>query len=157
MLRSTRREFLGGGAVVGLGSLAGCSRMSSLTSSPPKLGRIQVENRDDAPHTVHLLVERDGDIVYWQSFDLEATEENDQGQTVRDIRTIPRSKWGDTRGDYHVRARLNDASITEDTVGVATDAVDLGVPCELLNVIVHGEPEVPSLSIINAKANENCN
>lgn len=83
--RVSRRAVLTSGAVFGLGSLGGCSQIASLTSSPPKLGRILVENRDVATHTVHLLVERDGDIVYWQSFDLEATEENDQGQTVRDI------------------------------------------------------------------------
>ena len=146
----TRRVFVTVGALVGLNSLSGCSQLS-LGESPSKLGRIQVENRDDSPHTVHLLVERDGDIVYWQSFALEATTENDRGQTVRDIRTVSRSEWGDTRGDYTVRARLDDET------DMTTDDVDHGSPCELLNVIVHGEPETASLSIINAPANENCN
>lgn len=148
--RLTRRQLLATGTLVGLGSMAGCSHVSSLLDSPPKLGRIRVENRDDAPHTVHLLVERGEDIVYWQSFDLDATSENEQGQTVRDIKQVPRSTWGDTPGDYHVRARLDDETST------TTDPVDHGSPCELLDVIVHGEPEVASLSIINAPADENC-
>ena len=90
--RVSRRVLLTSGAVLGLGSLAGCSQITSLFDSPPKLGRIQVENRDDAPHTVHLLVERDGETIYWQSFDLESTFENDQGQRVRDIRTVSQSE-----------------------------------------------------------------
>lgn len=149
----TRRRVLNTAAVVGLGALVGCSQVSAMLDSPPKLGRIRIENRDDAPHTVHLLVERDGEVVYWQSFDLEATYENDQGQTVRDIEIVPQSEWGDVRGDYHVRARLDDAT---SAVGKAADPVDLGVPCELLNVIVHGEPDVASLSIINAPKDEDC-
>ena len=149
--RVTRRELLTAGMAVGVGSLAGCSEALSLSDSPPKLGRVSVENRDDTPHTVHLLVERDGDLVYWQSFDLEATSENEQGQKVRDIRTVPRSEWGDTRGDYRVRARLDHE--TEAT----TDPVNHGAPCELLNVVVHGEPETAALSIINGPADENCN
>lgn len=39
---------------------------------------------------------------------------------------------------------------------VTTDPVDHGAPCELRNVIVRGDPEVASLSIINAPADENC-
>jgi hypothetical protein len=148
--RSTRRGLLAAGSLLGLGSLAGCSQVRSLFDSPPKLGRIQVENRDDAPHTIHLLVERGGEIVYWQSFELDATAENEQGQTVRDIRTVSRSEWGDERGDYEVLARLDRET------SVTADSVDHGAPCELLNVVVHGEPEVASLSIINAPADENC-
>ena len=146
----TRRELLTAGMVAGVGSLAGCSGALSLSDSPPKLGRVRVENRDDAPHTVHLLVERDGELVYWQSFDLEATSENEQGQKVRDIRTVPRSEWGDTPGDYYVQARLDHE--TE----VTTDPVNHGAPCELLNVIVHGETESAELSIINGPAEEDC-
>lgn len=148
--RISRRAVLISGTVFGLGSLAGCNQVSSLLDSPPKLGRIQVENRDDAEHTVHLLVERGGETVYWQSFDLESTFENDQGETVRDIRTVPQSEWGEQRGDYHVSARLNHET------DVTTDALDHGAPCELLNVIVHGEPETASLSIINAPKDADC-
>lgn len=39
---------------------------------------------------------------------------------------------------------------------VPTDPADHGAPCELPNVIVNGGPEVASLSIINAHADESC-
>lgn len=139
-----------GGTLAGVGYLAGSTQVLSPLDSSPKLGRIQIENRDDAPHTVHLLVERDNELVYWQSFALRSTSENEQGQTVRDIRTVSRSEWGDESGDYHVRARLDqDNSVT-------SDPVDHGAPCEHLNVVVHGEPTTASLSILNAPADENC-
>jgi hypothetical protein len=57
---------------------------------------------------------------------------------------------GTEGGDYEVRARLDHET------SVTTDSVGHGTPCELLNVIVHGEPEVASLSIINAAKDENC-
>ncbi len=146
----TRRRLLRMGPFVGLTALAGCSGPWSPGASHPKLGRIRVENRDDAPHTVHVLVERDGTAVYRQSVALDPAQETEAGHLMRDVRTVSRRHWGDSRGDYRVTARLDERD------SATTDPVDHGAPCELLNVVVHGEPHPPTLSILNAPADEDC-
>lgn len=102
----SRRGFLAGlgGAAAGL---AGCGAVPSVTENrPPRLGWVHVANASPGAHTVHLTVERDGELVYWASHRLDGNpgEETDAPSVHLEGRD-----WMDTRGEWRLRARVDDA------------------------------------------------
>lgn len=61
----SRRALLGVVGTTGLASIAGCG--SVLGSDGKRLYQLWVENLDDAPHTLHVIVEYDGELTHWSS------------------------------------------------------------------------------------------
>lgn len=74
------------------------------TGNTASLGYVRVSNRHDATHTMHVLVERDGEVVFWSSYEL-GTESNratksvdgpwttDQANYTVHFRTDEREEW----------------------------------------------------------------
>lgn len=97
--RVSRRRLLGGLGAAGVAALAGCSTASG--SSTSRLAYVRVANWHESAHTVHVLVERDGDLVHWSSHDLAARD--------GDITTQPIDQtWADEQAEFVVRVRVDD-------------------------------------------------
>ena len=97
--RVSRRRALAGLATLGVGALAGCSTAAG--SSTSRLAYVRVANWHAEPHTVHVLVERDGDLVHWSSHDLAARTD--------EITTQPLDQtWADEEAAFSIRVRIDD-------------------------------------------------
>jgi hypothetical protein len=97
--RVSRRRLLAGLGAAGATALAGCSTAAG--SSTSRLAYVRVANWHESAHTVHVLVERDGDLVHWSSHDLAARD--------GDITTQPiEQTWADERAEFVVRVRVDD-------------------------------------------------
>lgn len=73
----SRRRLLAGVAA-GVTALAGCggtNAQNRQANGAANLGYVRVTNRHDAAHTVHVLVERDDEVVFWSSYDLPAADD----------------------------------------------------------------------------------
>jgi hypothetical protein len=81
-MEGTRRALLAAAGTAAAGALAGCSGGETDAETPEdgdggdgggaRLAYLRAANRDDAAHTVHVLVQRGGDPVHWSSHDLSA-------------------------------------------------------------------------------------
>ena len=97
--RVSRRRLLAGLGTVGVGALAGCSTAAG--SSTSRLAYVRVANWHADAHTVHVLVERDEELVHWSSHDLAARD--------GDITTQPIAQtWADEQSEFVVRVRVDD-------------------------------------------------
>jgi hypothetical protein len=97
--RVSRRRVLAGLGTLGLGALAGCATAAG--SSTSRLVYVRVANWHAEPHTVHVLVERDGDLVHWSSHDLAGRDD--------EITTQPLDQtWADGEAEFVVRVRIDD-------------------------------------------------
>jgi hypothetical protein len=97
--RVSRRRLLAGLGTLGVGALAGCSTAAG--SSTSRLAYVRVANWHPDAHTVHVLVERDGELVHWSSHDLPGRE--------NEIPTRPITRtWADEQSEFVVRVRVDD-------------------------------------------------
>jgi len=83
--KASRRQFLGV-AAAGLVGVTGCSQFQS--SPEPELTTIvdaYINNRYPEPRELSISFERDGDLVYWRQFDVEANGANDDGVGSTDV------------------------------------------------------------------------
>lgn len=91
----------------GTASLAGCGHVPSFVggegSAEPRLERLHVVNCSPDPHTVHVTVERDGELAHWAAYDL-AGRDDDGCPSVR----VETEEWMETPGRWLVRARVDD-------------------------------------------------
>lgn len=86
-----------------LTTLAGCSVLdASPDEEPARLGAIVLHNRHDVEHTVHLTVEHDDELVYWQDHTLVSAS------TGSNTRMIERFRCD--QGAFRVRGRLDGRS-----------------------------------------------
>lgn len=107
-----RRALLGisAGAFVGF---AGCSALGSnaeTTPSPKPLPFIGLQNWNEESHTLDVLVRRDGEIVHWEQYDLQAAGTTDDGTTLKASgEQIPAGEFdGCISGAYVIDFRLDD-------------------------------------------------
>jgi hypothetical protein len=99
--RVSRRRLLAAVGTTGVAALAGCSTAAG--SSASRLAYVRVANWHAEPHTVHVLVERDGTLVHWSSHDLAARADG--------IATQPLDQtWADDEAEFVVRVRIDDRS-----------------------------------------------
>ena len=128
----TRRSLLAG-AGVGAAALAGClgggggnddddptdtAQTTTMvaddnTAAGPRLRHIDLINRDDVAHTVHVQVERDGEVVYWDVHDLEASGEGEAASTLIE------QSWEDAAGTITIEARVDDGEVLTQTYAAA--------------------------------------
>lgn len=122
----TRRRLLAATGAVGAAAIAGCSSSADEDDEPAdddegedepadddenggneprgtELGEISIENVDDAPHTVDVLVEFGDEIQHWSTHELEAG-----GDGV----TLERD-WSSDPGEFRVTVRLDGEEFTQ--------------------------------------------
>lgn len=113
-----RRAVLAGSASVVAG-FAGCSFMADEEPTPSaiRLSKVTVESKDDNPHVVEVLVQRDTELLLWEEFRLQAAGEN---EIV--TQCVQKRPWEDP-GQYFIRSRLDDRSswIELDTIARARE------------------------------------
>lgn len=100
-LWSRRRVLLASaGTAVGL---SGCSELATDTgeSKPFQLGSIEIRNHDTATYRVHLFVERDSEVVYWNDSLVDGKQGNTLGGEIIAPEALVR-----TEGEYVIRVRL---------------------------------------------------
>lgn len=99
----SRRSFLLASAGTAVG-LSGCSAFDTNAgeSEPFRLGSIEIRNFDTAHHRVHLFVERDAEVVYWNDSLVDGKQGNTAGGEVIAPESLVR-----TEGDYVIRVRLD--------------------------------------------------
>ncbi|MFB6121734.1 MAG: hypothetical protein ABEJ68_11545 [Halobacteriaceae archaeon] len=123
----TRRRLLSG-AAVGAASLAGCLGGNGGDSDPTtdgsatptetsdegsRLRYIDILNRDDEAHTIHVQVERAGEVVYWGVHDLAAAGEGEAAGAMVE------EQW-DSGGPYTIEARVDDGPVRSGTYATGT-------------------------------------
>jgi hypothetical protein len=108
----SRRRLVGGAAAVGVGLLAGCLGGESESSNQleggddggggARLAFLRVANWDAEPHTIHVLVRRDGEVAQWSSHELDGKD-----------RTVPTEQvgtsWAGEGGGFLISVRIDDA------------------------------------------------
>ncbi|WP_327053504.1 hypothetical protein [Halomicrococcus gelatinilyticus] len=107
-----RRRLLGSlSALVTVGLLGAVLPFGS-ESNATELRDLTVSNHDDEPHVVHLQVEHDGDLVHWQSYDVEAKHTVFGDESAYDVvggADVP-CAWPAEPGRIVLRARVDDRS-----------------------------------------------
>ena len=114
----SRRKILAASAATAT-ALAGCADSGGGGGGgggeQPLLMEIRLTNATDQAHTVHVVVERDGNMVHWSTHDLgpQGSGEGDGGGQGGNggqppERTAVERTWSDDRGDYVIHARLDD-------------------------------------------------
>lgn len=105
-----RRELFRRGVVIGatgvFQGLAGCSAPDLFQSeTTPRLGEVYLRNGSGGRHTFHVVVLRDGTIVFWDSLSLPGT--SDSGDSTNDI-TIRGRDWMANRGRWRIAVRIDE-------------------------------------------------
>lgn len=106
MPRRTRRAFALS-ATTFLSGFAGCNAFSPDSGRPTRtayLAALTLRNADPEARTLHVLVERDGQLVYWRSHRLGSRDSEDA------VVEIDPSWDVDASGEYVVRARVDDSA-----------------------------------------------
>jgi hypothetical protein len=105
----SRRRLLSLSAA-GVAALAGCGGTNARNASnaggsdgAATLGYVRVTNRHDEAHTMHVLVERDGEVVFWSSYVLDAGSDSATSTYVE-------GPWTDEQANYTVHFRIDERS-----------------------------------------------
>lgn len=102
----TRRAFALS-ATAFLSGFAGCNAFSSDADRPTRtayLAALTLRNADPEARTLHVLVEHDGDPVYWRSHRLGPRDSGDASVEVDPTWNVESS------GEYVVHGRVDDSS-----------------------------------------------
>lgn len=94
-------QFLVGATVLPSLSFSGCVS-TVLSADHPILNCLELSNRHDEPHTVHLRVHFDGDEVVSDSYELAARQEAEPISNEWVTQT-----WADQPGRFRIQARLD--------------------------------------------------
>ena len=108
MNRSLQRRSLLAGLGTGfVSALAGCSALGNTDESGPepyRIGGISLINVDDRSHTLDLRIERDGEVVLEETYELAASAPGEG--TVTEVSSV--SFGGCTAGLYGITVKLDD-------------------------------------------------
>lgn len=107
----TRRLTLVSSVAI-ISGVAGCTEISSFSSSGPKLGDVVVENDTDEQSSIEIVIESDEEHLVERSYDIDEVARSDSDQKIIRGETLDRSQWED-RSDITVRARVNESSWEE--------------------------------------------
>lgn len=125
-----RRAFL---ASVGLSTLtvsAGClDSVRDAFAQPPRLGLVAVTNENSEPQRFQIQIERDGEQVHESTHHVE-------GKTERIIPgDVLECTWGDARGPYTLRGRVNETEWVEQSVADALTTYEENPDCVIAEAI----------------------
>ncbi|MGB9956177.1 hypothetical protein ACOZ4B_07290 [Haloferax prahovense] len=131
-----RRHFV---SLLGTALVGGCLSSDS-PDTAPTLGQISVVNHGYRPHTVHVLIERNGEPIYWADHSATAGDDIGLGGAV-----IP-CAWGTEAGGYVVRARLDERTEWRaiDIDGYDSESIGLSLQIGDVNT---GPRDAPRLTI----------
>ncbi|QLG27969.1 hypothetical protein HUG10_10550 [Halorarum halophilum] len=108
-MNTTRREMLAAAGALGAAGFAGCLGEDTANQAgvggddgDSRLAYLRVANEDNRDHTVHLLVQRDGEPVHWSSHDLAAGNDRVTSRTIE-------QSWVGASGEVTVYFRLDGA------------------------------------------------
>lgn len=148
-----RRALLIGGTSL-VTSLAGCSALAdSFTNSevdgPPPLYEIVAENRREEQCSVDLLVERDGEIVYWEINDVPVADPDNDGKHYRQFQ-LDSPEWP-ACGTHVVMARIEGQSTWTkfDFADLPPETGDMNNPVELEIFITPEDISMEALHVQN--------
>lgn len=96
-----RREYLAGLAVTILSGASGC--LSSRSASA-QLGKINLLNQDNRPHTLHIQVKRNGEPVYRSTHQLRRSSQT--GTSEYPV-TVVTGKWPSESGKFVVTGQVD--------------------------------------------------
>lgn len=121
---NTRRQVIAAGILTALPLVSGCAAFSS-SETESRLGHVTVENGDDAPHTIHVVVGQDSTLVYGSTHELEAISApkgaDDFGSV--DSAVIEPDNWEGT-GNWAVYSRVDGQTTWEEHELPGDDAAD---------------------------------
>ncbi|QLG61201.1 hypothetical protein [Halorarum salinum] len=106
-MESTRRELLAAAGAVGAAGVAGClgddtaNQAGGGSEGESKLAYLRVANEHREDHSVHVLVQRDGEPIHWSNHDLAAGDDGMTSETVE-------QSWSTTDARVTVYVRLDD-------------------------------------------------
>lgn len=86
--------------------IAGCGAIRSLRGA--RIEQVRVVNKDTDQHTVHVLIEYNGDLVQWTSVDVPPAEGETSPKRVHSMALD--KAWPDEAGHFVVYARLDEQS-----------------------------------------------
>lgn len=156
-----RRAILLSGVSL-VGSLAGCSSVvneltqtsEQLDSEPPPLYEIAIENWQEKPHTVYLLIHHSGEIIHWSEYEMQSATRQDDGYTFYDRQKIHSSDWPTCTGSFRIDVSMNDRSTWAQLDTDELDSGDYGTSIALA-VKVEISPE-NGLNILPGKTYYEC-
>ncbi|PSP55632.1 hypothetical protein BRC82_04965 [Halobacteriales archaeon QS_1_67_19] len=146
-----RRALLIGGTSL-VTSLAGCSALAdSFTNSevdgPPPLYEIVAENRREEQCSVDLLVERNGEIVYWEINNVPVADPDNDDKHYRQFQ-LDSPEWP-ACGTHVVRARIESTWATLDFADLQPETGDMNNPVELKIIITPDDLSMEAWNIQN--------
>lgn len=96
---------------------AGClSAIEEWDTPATQLGWFGAWNADTrSSHRFELAVERDGERAHYSAHELEPAEQTEPNRT-RVTTAVAECEWGSTKGDYVVRARVDDLDWVQKSV-----------------------------------------
>ena len=102
-----RRKYIAGLTVTILSGAGGC--LSSQSASA-RLGKINLLNQDNRPHTLHIQVKRNGELVYRSSYQLRRSSQT--GTSEHPVPVVT-GKWPSESGQFVVTGRVDDQTENE--------------------------------------------
>ena len=113
-----RRVVLASSASL-LTGLAGCSGVFNFDQStdpetyrPPPLHEIEIKNLFEKEKELEVVVERDGNLVYWETRKVPPANPKPEEKFLGRVFTITKKKWMGC-GAYEVSARVMNESLSE--------------------------------------------
>ena len=150
MTAYSRRRLLALGGAVTAGALAGCSGAANTAetadddeSTPEEAGSVlrsvSLENLDDAPRTVDVLVQQGDTMAYWETHELSAVGGDGDSSLAID------SGWSTDPGEFQLTVRLS-----EDDTRTGVSSADLpDRDCLDLVVLISREGELSILTNVS--------
>jgi hypothetical protein len=131
-MTDTSRRTLLAGAAGGLAALAGCSGggggdggdETPTATAGPRLRHIDLINRDEELHVVHLQVERGSTVVYWDVHELGGDGDEQSASALVE------GTWDDAgTGAFTVEALVDDGPVRSRTyAGEGEDCIGVFAP-----------------------------
>lgn len=105
-----RREFIAATGTVCIGC-GGTGCMSTITSDENRIRLlgVTVSNVDTKPHTFHVLVREDDEIVHWSTHRIESSSDTEYGSTE------VKKTWSDEAARFEVSGRVDRSSTWKTT------------------------------------------
>lgn len=123
-MKSTRRMFLSGLSTVLVG-LSGCSASirgeNSVENPSFSIGNIEIQNKHNASHSFHVLIQEDGEPVFWKSYRADGAKYKD-GRLEKPTGTIWEAPSGTAK--YTIYARVDNRESWE-----KADYTEIGREC----------------------------
>jgi hypothetical protein len=129
MKESTRRGVISGFATSAV-FLSGCSALTTdSTDDTFQFSKLELWNDDDEPHRLHLVVEADGEPIYWGSYEIPSNP----GDVVGEKEFDPGTRLDGKIQQLTVRGRVDDRPAVGPVKLTSDDVTDPAVVNYVIN------------------------